>query len=284
MDVEQVTPREASGSGEVGRAKLFAFVKAVHVALCSGEDREEEKEQDRRDHVQQHAPLDTARGRGPQRSDDHGEQSNGDHDAEPPGKPRVVMHGSVRRHGHFRSGRDPREPQDGQRSERGVHRGKRRCQVGSAKRACGCGHGCDQGDHQSVAGGGDGENDPAVVLPAAADRRLEADRQADQENRAGARREAHAVAACSRRALVEQLDQPEWLCRARRDGAPEDEVEAERQERKETRDEPVRPEVALDVEIRRLRIADDVGPHVQRMWKLRPDERADGGRKCGRAE
>src|SRR6185437_12830648 len=36
--------------------------------------------------------------------------------------------------------------------------------------------------------------------------------------------------------------------------------------------------------IRRLRVADDVGPHVQRVWKLRPDERAGGGGKCGRAE
>ena len=76
---EQVAPREASGSGEVRRAKLLALVKAVHVVLCSGEDGNEEKEQDRRHHDTRTRRSTGARPWTARSPDDHREQSDGDH-------------------------------------------------------------------------------------------------------------------------------------------------------------------------------------------------------------
>ena len=63
-------------------------------------------------------------------------------------------------------------------------------------------------------------------------------------------------------------------------GAAHEEIESKRQEREEARNEAVRPEVALDVEVRGFRIADDVGVDVELLGELRPHERRDALRRC----
>ena len=75
--------------------------------------------------------------------------------------------------------------------------------------------------------------------------------------------EVDAVAACRGRAPVEELDYAVRLRGPGSERTTEQEIEGERQEREEACDEAVRPEVALDVEVREFRIADDVRVDVE---------------------
>ncbi len=161
---------------------------------------------------------------------------------------------------HLRRLRDRIEQPEGQRDDGSVQRARdlERVSFAQSRRSP-----ADQGDHPAVAERGQDEQH-LVVQRLGGDHNLEAEHDAHEQTPSEGDRQSSP--ACDRRRVLDAVERrrnrPTRPLRPR-EHTGQREKDPEREKREENDGEAVRPEVAVDVEVRIRRVADDVGPNVE---------------------